>query len=280
MIQRLLILLFLNFNGVLLFAQSYKLATYNIRFDTPKDAPANTWQQRKLMIPQLIHFHDFDVFGIQEADADQLDYLSKALPEYILVADAEHRGQNGSAIFFKAASFQLLNSNNFWLAPDPEKKEKAWDAKFARGCTWVSLKDRKSGITFFYFNTHLDHVGITARKNSAVLLLSKIKEIAGENAAALGGDFNFNQYDENYAVMKSSGFLQDAWDITKFRYAPNGTFNGFNITRNSDQRIDHIFLTQQFKVERYGILTDNFGGKFPSDHFPVMIMVAYKNAHL
>lgn len=276
MIQRLLLFLFLYLNAGILSAQSYRLATYNIRGDMAKDAPANTWQQRKLMIPELIHFHDFDVFGVQEADPGQLNDLVHALPEYTLVAEDKHMGQNGSAIFFKTVAFELLNSNNFWLAPDPSKKSKAWDAKFARGCTWVSLKDKNTGNTFFYFNTHLDHVGVTARKNSALLLLNKVKEIAGENAAVLGGDFNFSQYDENYTVMKSSGFLQDAWDITKSRYAPNGTFNGFNITRNSDERIDHIFLTKQFKVERYGILTDSFGGKFPSDHFPVLIVVNVK----
>lgn len=277
MIPRLLIILLLNLNAGVMVAQSYRLATYNIRGDMAKDAPANTWQQRKLMIPGLIHFHDFDVFGVQEADPNQLSDLSASLPEYTLVAEGKSKGQNGSAIFFKTSVFQLLNSNNFWLSPDPDKKGKAWDAKFARGCTWVSLKDFKSGNTFFYFNTHLDHVGVNARKNSVNLLLNKVKEIAGDSAAALGGDFNFSQYDENYAVFKNSGFLQDAWEITKFKYAPNGTFNGFNITRNSDERIDHIFLSKKFKVERYGILTDTFGGKFPSDHFPVMIIVENKN---
>jgi len=276
MLQRLILLLCLNLSAGVLTAQSYRLATYNIRGDMAKDAPANTWQQRKLFVPQLIHFHDFDVFGIQEADAGQLKDLAAALPEYTLVAEGKYNGQNGSAIFFKSAAFQLQNSNNFWLAPDPEKKARAWDAKFARGCSWVALKDLKSGTTFFYFNTHLDHVGLTARKNSVVLLLQKIKELAGDNAAALGGDFNFTQYDENYAVMRNAGLLQDAWDMAKLRYAPNGTFNGFNITRNSDERIDHIFLTKHFEVERYGILTDNFGGKFPSDHFPVLIVAKYK----
>lgn len=276
MIQRFFILLLFNLSAGALSAQSYRLATYNIRADMAKDAPANTWNQRKFMIPELIHYHDFDVFGIQEADPGQLHDLMNALPEYTLVAKGKQNGQNGSAIFFKTASFQLLSSSNFWLSPDPEKKEKAWDAKFARGCTWVSLKDSKSGTTFFYFNTHLDHVGVTARKNSTLLLLKKVKEIAGENAAALGGDFNFNQYDGNYDVIKSSGVMQDAFDLAKVRYAPNGTFNGFNLLRNSDERIDHIFLSQQFKVVSYGILTDNFGGKFPSDHFPVLIVVNVK----
>lgn len=276
MLHRLLLLVFLNLSAGLITAQSYRLATYNIRGDMAKDAPANTWQQRKLMIPQLIRFHDFDVFGIQEADPGQLRDLTNALPEYTLVAEGKNDGQNGSAIFFKSAAFQLQKSSNFWLAPDPEKKSRAWDAKFARGCTWVALKDLESGFIFYYFNTHLDHVGVMARKNSTTLLLKKIKELAGENAAALGGDFNFTQYDENYGVMKNAGLLQDAWDITKLRYAPNGTFNGFNITRNSDERIDHIFLTKHFQVESYGILTDNFGGKFPSDHFPVLIIAKYK----
>jgi endonuclease/exonuclease/phosphatase family metal-dependent hydrolase len=256
----------------LLQAQQVRMATYNIRFDNPKDAPANTWKDRSQMIPVLIRFHDFDVFGIQEAQPNQLADLETALPEYTVVADGKHNGQNASTIFFKTALFELLGSGNFWLSPHPDKPGKAWDAKHPRGCTWVQLREKKSGAVFFYFNTHLDHVGVEARKNSVALILQKIKEIAGDQPAMLSGDLNFSQLDPNYTTLQQSGLVQDAYELAEIKYLPNGTFNGFNITRNSIERIDHFFLTKHFKVTRYGVLTDSFGGKFPSDHFPVLIV--------
>jgi endonuclease/exonuclease/phosphatase family metal-dependent hydrolase len=55
--------------------------------------------------------------------------------------------------------------------------------------------------------------------------------------------------------------------------ALNGTFNSFNIASVTDRRIDHILVTPQFSVIRYGILTNSYNARFPSDHFPVVIDV-------
>lgn len=257
-------------------AQQVRLATFNIRVDVAKDAPANMWKDRAPMVNSLISFHNFDAFGIQEAQPNQLADMEKGLPNYTVVADGKHNGLNSSAIFFKTASYDLVKSGSFWLAPNSTDGNKAWDAKYPRGCTWVALKDKKTAKVFYYFNTHLDHVGVEARKNSTKLIAVKIKEIAGDNPAAICGDFNFNQHDENYKGIQQSSVLTDAFLLSPVKYTPNGTFNGFNITRSSEERIDHIFITKQINVERYGILTDCFSGKFPSDHFPVMIDVTFK----
>jgi endonuclease/exonuclease/phosphatase family metal-dependent hydrolase len=39
-----------------------------------------------------------------------------------------------------------------------------------------------------------------------------------------------------------------------------------------DKRIDHIFVTKQLKRKtRYGILTNTYHGRTPSDHYPVVV---------
>ncbi len=38
----------------------------------------------------------------------------------------------------------------------------------------------------------------------------------------------------------------------------------------NDKIIDHIFITPAFKVLSWGILTDTYYGRFPSDHFPML----------
>ena len=257
-------------------AQQIKIATFNIRGDLARDAPANMWKDRAPMVRDLITYHNFDVLGLQEALPNQLVDLTAGLGEYTLVADGKYNGLSSSAIFFKTAAFDLVKSGHFWLAPDPKSDKKAWDAKYPRGCTWVQLKDRKTGVVFNFFNTHFDHVGVEARKNGAQLIIQQMQEIAGKMPAAVAGDFNFNQFDENYTLMQSSSVLTDAFQLSPIKYLPNGTFNGFNIARSSIERIDHIFVTKNIKVHRYGILTDNFNGKFPSDHFPVVIEVSFQ----
>jgi endonuclease/exonuclease/phosphatase family metal-dependent hydrolase len=61
--------------------------------------------------------------------------------------------------------------------------------------------------------------------------------------------------------------LQDCFDLSPIKMLHNGTFNSFNISSITDRRIDHIFVTSGIDVKRYGILTDSYNGKFPSDHF-------------
>lgn len=268
-----LILLFTFFMPLSLCAQ-IRLATFNIRFDAPQDAPLNSWINRREMIPSMIRFHDFQVFGLQEARPAQLKDLKNDLSEYTSAITG--KGKIYTHIFFKTKQFKLLNSGNFWLSPDPESQTKAWDAKFARNCAWVELSEAASGLKFFYFNTHLDHVGVEARHQGLLLILGKVKEIAGNSPVILSGDFNFDQHDKNYVLIMQSGLIKDAFDLAAIRYALNGTTNSFKVEKTSARRIDHIFVSEAFRVSRYGILTDNAGGKFPSDHFPVLVEINKK----
>lgn len=53
------------------------------------------------------------------------------------------------------------------------------------------FKNKKTGERFWMFNTHFDHIGEIARKNSAVLILQKIKSLNSQGyPVVLSGDFN------------------------------------------------------------------------------------------
>ena len=56
----------------------------------------------------------------------------------------------------------------------------------------------------------------------------------------------------------------------------NGSFNAFGANLNHKDIIDHIFITKDFTVNKWGVLTDTYHGKFPSDHFPVLAEVTLK----
>jgi endonuclease/exonuclease/phosphatase family metal-dependent hydrolase len=145
----------------------------------------------------------------------------------------------------------------------------------------------------------MDHIGVKARAESAKLVLQKIKELNTKTPVILTGDFNVDQHNESYALIDNSGILKDSYEITALCYAQNGTFNSFKPDNKTDARIDHIFVSHQFTVERYGILTDTyrlknenpatgsaggvaadtgsrpFSARTPSDHFPVMTQLKY-----
>ncbi|MDN3670505.1 endonuclease/exonuclease/phosphatase family protein [Echinicola jeungdonensis] len=250
-----------------------RIATYNIRFDNPGDAP-NHWDNRKEVVANLIKFHGFDIFGTQEGLHHQVEYLKKHLPqfEYVGVArdDGRQKGEY-SAVFYNKEKFKLLESNTFWLSTDTSKPNIGWDAALPRICTWAKLKDINNGNQFFVFNTHFDHVGTAARQKSAQLILNKIKEYSQNGLPVmLLGDFNVDQENPAYYLLENSSELKDCFNAAQLRYANNGTFNSFDISKSSDRRIDHIFVSESVKVKKYGILTDTYHNRYPSDHFPVM----------
>ena len=49
-----------------------KIATFNLRMDTPSDGE-NAWFHRKDMVNDLIRFYGFDLFGTQEGFTHQLN---------------------------------------------------------------------------------------------------------------------------------------------------------------------------------------------------------------
>ncbi|SEP38467.1 endonuclease/exonuclease/phosphatase family protein [Mucilaginibacter sp. OK283] len=274
------------------FAQRFTVATYNLRNDSPTNDDSvrgNGWKQRLPVVAKLIQFHDFDIFGTQEGLVHQLHDLTKAMPGYNYTGIGRDDGKTAgefSAIFYKTNKFKLLKHGDFWLSTITNRPNKGWDAALPRICSWASFREIKTGYKFYYFNLHMDHIGVVARRESAKLVLQKIKQMTANQPVILSGDFNVDETSDSYAIINTSGKLKDAYELSPIKYAGTGTFNAFDAENKSKGRIDHIFLSKDFSVKRYGILTDTYRAlnqqtnkyetKLPSDHFPVMIMVDHK----
>ncbi|MBE8713186.1 endonuclease/exonuclease/phosphatase family protein [Sphingobacterium hungaricum] len=262
-----------------LFAQELNVATFNIRMKTDSDV-GNLWENRKTAVCDLIKFHEFDIFGIQEGFNEQLADMKSLLPNFDYVGvgrdDGAQKGEY-SAIFYDNRRFKLLKSGTFWLSPtNTEQPNKGWDAALPRICTWAVFKDSKSKKEFIFMNTHFDHVGKEARQESAKLILAKAKEFAKDLPLILTGDFNVDETNPAYHLLATSGVVEDAYTKAGIVYANNSTFNNFGKRIETSGRIDHIFITKPFKVKKYGILTDTYMGKYPSDHFPVAATLLWK----
>lgn len=262
-----------------LFAQKLVVGTFNLRYDNKGDV-GNLWEQRAPVAANLLRFHQYDIFGIQEGLKNQLDDLSEALPEYEhygLGRDDGKEGGEHSSIFYRKDKFKLLKKGDFWLSEKPDQPGKGWDATCCnRICTWLYLQDLRSGKKFYYFNAHFDHQGKVAKVESSKLILAKIKEIAGNTPAIFTGDLNVDHNGDSYKILATSDFLTDTFSQVEHPYRNNSSFNSFGADVKGFGVIDHVFVTKGFTASRWGILTDTYHGKFPSDHFPVLVDVMLK----
>ncbi|WP_342120217.1 endonuclease/exonuclease/phosphatase family protein [Pseudoduganella sp. OTU4001] len=253
-------------------AATLNIATYNLRMNTERDG-LNAWPHRKELVKSLVRYHDFDVLATQEGLPDQIADLD-GMPEYAHVGVGRDDGKNAgehSAIFYKRQRFKLLRNGDFWLSQTPDRPSLGWDATCChRIASWAQLQDRHTSRKFYIFSVHFDHEGQVARRESAKLMLKKVKEIAGAEPVIVAGDFNSMPETEQIGTMKS--VLADAFDISATpAYGPAGTFNAFRIDSPLDERIDYIFVSPHVKVLSYATLTDSRAGRFPSDHLPVLI---------
>ena len=124
--------------------------------------------------------------------------------------------------------------------------------------------------------------------------------MCGKNASVvLTGDFNVAQDNEIYGIFADCGFLKDSYEAAEFRFAPTGTFNSFKPQNFTTRRIDHIWVSDNARVDRYGVLTYHFWSResgensrlndapkeikaekrtvrLPSDHYPVNVFLSFK----
>lgn len=263
-----------------------RIGTYNIRFQD-LEGENNMWKSRNILLEKLLKKYDFDILGTQEPFINQISDMLIYLTDYDYVGTSTTGKSNSSrkhfnAIFYKKDRFKVLDNGNFWLSQTPDLANvKGWDAYSVRMCTWALFKNNETGKEFYYFNVHYDHIGVEARKESSKLMLSKIKEIAGDKHVIFTGDLNSNQNSEAYQTIIADGTLADSYTIAESKdnagWHTLNRFNYFDAPATGGSRIDHIFVTRKdSKINYWKIINDSYSEKYPSDHYPVMVEWSFK----
>lgn len=244
--------------------------TFNIRFDTERDAAAgNRWADRLASVIETVRRSDPDVVGFQEALRRQLDDLVAALPEHRGIGKPRDVGETAEYVplFFRRARFELLDHGDFWLSPTPETEGSlGWDSDVPRHCTWAKLRDDDEGAPFAVFNTHLDRWGVEARLEAAKLIVTRTA-VASELPSVVMGDLNAIEGSEPLEALRAAGFRDtfrvvhpDAEDVQTIHH-----YTALSGTR----KIDYVMCDRRWDVVDAAIVREPAGGRLPSDHFPV-----------
>lgn len=247
--------------------------SFNIRLDHVADS-LNNWKYRKDVAAQMITYYAPDVVGMQEVLKNQLDDLKNRLPEYTVLgvgrADGKEKGEYCS-LFYKTDRFDLVKSGNFGLSEMPDSIGiKGWDAVCERIVTWAVLKDKVSGKELAAFNTHFDHIGKVARRESAVLLFAKIREIASDLPVVITGDFNGTVDSDPISVLMEGG-MQNTYSASDVVYGPAWSFHNFGrIPVEERQLIDFIFVNGQVVANKFRVIADKPDNVYLSDHAPIL----------
>lgn len=255
-----------------------RIVSYNLLFEKQTPTEENRkWSNRLKVVKKMFQDYSFDIVGTQEILTWQVNDLT-ASGDYGRIGKdlwgQDETNNENAAIFYRKSTMEVLRSGDFWFSLTPEKAGSySWEATYPRKCTWGEFKDKKTGKTFFVFNSHL-HADATfsqSRLESAKLLLKKSKEIAKNQPVIFTGDFNSDPASAPVQAILNDKTMQDAYQIAKKRTGPVGTFHGFNTQATPTARIDYVFVNDKIAVAQYLVPDSELRtGNFGSDHLPVI----------
>lgn len=249
-----------------------KLMSFNIRQSglAKKDGP-DRWPKRRAAVAAMLADECPTVLGIQEGLIDQVRFLEKNLPLYTRIGVGRDDGADGGemmAVFFLTDRYEELGSGTFWLSETPQTVSRGWDAACNRTVTWVHLRERATGKSFFYLNTHFDHEGAEARRRSSELIVSWIEgNVPAGATVVVGGDLNSDIGDEALRPFRES--LETAREISD-PTDRGGTFNSFGAAPGNIV-LDHFFCRNTTGDRSLRVVRKNYGApSYVSDHFPMV----------
>jgi endonuclease/exonuclease/phosphatase family metal-dependent hydrolase len=250
-----------------------KIMSYNIRLDVKSDGD-NQWDKRKERVATMLNYYEADFIGLQEVLHHQKEYLTANLPKYSVTGVGRDDGKQAgeySCIYYRNDKYQLLETATFWLSSTPDEPSKGWDAALNRVCTYGLFKNKKTKQKIWVFNTHFDHVGKTARLESAKLIFQKINQINQKGfPVILSGDFNSKPEEAPAQYLQSE--MQNSREKSLIVHGNADTWNAFRFNEKPNGCIDYIFLNPNNKLTalKFATITDSYEMKYPSDHFPIL----------
>lgn len=258
----------------------------NVRKNVPDDAlTGNAWDARRDLCAEVIVAQGPDIICFQECFNEHFEDLRARLPEF----DAFGLSNPGAAfnpsntIFFARDCYELVSAGGFWLSETPHvASSKSWDSSSARFANWVHLKDRSFDREFRVTNTHLDHIGQTARENQARLIVEAADVFGDDVPQLLTADFNADAANPAIDVIKAGGWL-DTYAAIHGPDDPGFTFHAFLGPRFPESRppervsgkIDFIFSRGPVKPLAADIIRDSHADRYPSDHYFISAEVEF-----
>ena len=284
-------------------APAVRVMTYNIRCEGgDRKSPENNWGARRNDLVDLVRRENPDVAGFQEVEPGQLKWLAGRFADYTFVGVGRNADGGGevSPVAFRTSRFEAVTNGTFWLSEKPDVPgSRGWDAALPRICTYAVLKDKATGKTFAFANTHTDHKGAAAREKGMLLVIDRMKEFGDGSPIVFTGDHNCLEYDAPAKAVAQ--ILTDALYLSET--PPEGSWRTFNYwswrenempivevlkkpvgsrsvpgDNSGEKRIDYIYVSPGTRVLDYRTVSAPRPNThlYPSDHFPSVATIAFK----
>lgn len=232
---------------------TFKVMSFNIRQNSEEDP--YTLEERKESIRDAILNNGPDIFGLQENHPKSEDETFKIMdwldPE---MKDAGYLSSymTTKIIYYKSSRFTKQSQGFFYIGT-------------TQGARWMILYDNVTDKEYFVLNTHWYYASQATRIANANALVDSIPARAGSRPKIIFGDLNAEP------GTTEIGILRDAFDLVCTHNETGNTFHGWDAT--GDKKLDWVFISRDLAYTASSIISTQYDGKWPSDHWPIMATI-------
>lgn len=250
---------------------SLNVMSYNILGDMEKDGRRSDCRTR--MVETILE-NDVDVLGTQEDTNEHSNFFIENLKTYSFY---KGDGQD-NYIYWKKDKFNLIEKGYYYLSDTPEKKSKYDGSNQYRTMSYIILEVKETGKQFFFVSTHLDYRATEkVRVKQISVLASLVKKLNKDNLPLIIlGDFNTTQTASGSAILHFVANNQNL-GMTLDVAAKKGDIGSTLVNEfkhRGDLIFDYIFVsTDKIYTKYFSVLDNKTGGKYPSDHLPVLAQI-------
>jgi endonuclease/exonuclease/phosphatase family metal-dependent hydrolase len=245
-----------------------RVVSWNILLGRDVGLPWNQhgWPVRKPALEAALRVANPDILCVQEALNAQLTFLAAVLPRHDRVGVGRDDGRSGGehcAIFFDRRKFEDAGHGTFWLEEPTDRPVERLVFGPKRICTWVRLRERRSGRFLRVYNTH-NYLTEKAQLEAVRLILEQIGSGDPADAILLAGDFNAAPRAPSRHVLQAAGLVSSTARRAKASAALTYQFYGIRL-----HSYDDILVNRRLCVIDHCVLDVKPRNTFPSDHFGV-----------
>ena len=244
--------------------------SYNVRYGSAEDGD-NSWVNRRPATIAMINDQLPDVFGVQEAETDQLAYITENCTDYSVVGVGRDDGKSGGehmSVFWNTQTMKLLEWGTFWLSDTPDTPSGTWGSSIKRSTTWTLMQHKASGRNIYFVNTHLHHRinEYEAQKKGLELIKARIAQMNTSGyPVVLTGDFNIHP--DNTALDVLDGVMLSAREEAQ-KTDNRITYNAFKST--GGEILDYIYYSGFSGCLEFQAVTKTYLDiPYVSDHYPI-----------
>lgn len=246
--------------------QGLRVLTWNIQYGRNRGADPNGWPKRKAALAELLKETKPQVLCVQEALAEQLDFLKEKLLGYDLFAQGRDDGKSAGehcAIFYDRERFERTQAETFWLSDTPETPSRTWGDAYNRICTWVELTNRASGRRIRVCNTHFPLEA--AHRTKAARLVAQRLEALAPLPTLLMGDFNEPAGPSSWPDLTRAGLFDVFGTAKEKQGVATFRWKGLSIAR-----LDWVLASPEWRAASLRAIDRAVEGVYPSDHYGVL----------